>query len=99
MYMLLIEFSCNLTTDGLNLLKYRHVDCADWYYLYIDIETLNLLLQNFGIMSTLKIPTQPVNIDNLSTGELIRVKYCDAPILLYCGNNAAMYLPILEQQF
>lgn len=40
--MLLIEFEYNLQY-GLNILKYRNAQDDNWYYLYIDIETLHLL--------------------------------------------------------
>ena len=44
--MLFIEFDTNIK-NGLNILKYRNIDDNIWYYLYIDIQTLNLLLLNY----------------------------------------------------
>ena len=96
--MLLIEFEEHII-DGLNILKYRNVEHHNWYYLYIDIETLNLLVTNFGIISTKRVPTQNNCIDNLSTSKHINIKYCGASIELYCGNNSNIYLPILEQNY
>jgi hypothetical protein len=96
--MLLIEFESNLNC-GLNILKYRNTTDDSWYYLYIDIETLSILLTNFGIISTLRMPTKPICIDIPETGKCIQMKFCDAPIELYCGNNAPFYLPILEQNY
>ncbi len=55
--MLLIEFQQDLNYGSNNILKYRNVDSDEWYYMYIDIETLNLLIENFGIVSTVRIPT------------------------------------------
>jgi hypothetical protein len=96
--MLLIEFEQNLT-DKLNLLKYRNVDDDNWYYLYIDIETLNLLLINFGIISTKRLPTQNICIDNYSTSKHINITFCGASIKLYCGNSTYINLSILEQNY
>lgn len=55
--MLLIEFEEHIT-DGLNILKYINVEHDNWYYLYIDIETLNLLVTNFGIITTKRVPNK-----------------------------------------
>lgn len=96
--MLLIEFEENLKY-GLNIVKYRNVEDDNWYYLYTDIETLALLVTNFGIISTWRIPTEPILVDSPLTSKKINMKYCDAPIELYCGNNAYCYLPILEQNY
>lgn len=96
--MLLIEFEEHLI-DGLNILKYRNVEDNNWYYIYIDIETLNLLVTNFGIISTKRFPTQNICLDNPSTSKHINIKYCGASIELYCGNNTKIYLPILEQNY
>lgn len=84
--MLLIEFETNLKLE-FNILKYRSIDDDNWYFLYIDIETLNLLLLNFGIKSTWRIPTKKNTLDNGTTGEQINyIKLCGASIGLYCGN-------------
>lgn len=96
--MLLIEFEENLKY-GLNTLKYRNVEDDNWYYLYIDIETLNLLVTNFGIISTKRLPLQHINVDSPLTSKIINIKFCDAPIELYCGNNTYFYLPILGQNY
>ena len=55
--MLFIEFQTNINS-GINILKYRNINDDIWYYLYIDIETLSLLVTNYGIISTYKIPTK-----------------------------------------
>lgn len=96
--MLLIEFEEHMI-DGSNILKYRNVNENDWHYLYVDIETLNLLITNFGIISTKIFPTKKICIDNPSTSKHISIKYCGASIELYCGNKAKIYLPILEQNY
>ena len=96
--MIFIEFQINLT-DKLNILKYKNINDDNWYYLYIDIETLNLLILNYGIISTQKIPTKYTNSDNLTTSKYIKLKYCNADINLYCGNNFKFYLPLIEQNY
>ena len=96
--MLFIEFQTNLNS-GLNILKYRNIDDDSWYYLYIDIETLNLLVTNYGIISTYKIPTQFTNCDNPSTSKIIKLQYCGTDIQLCCGNNTLFYLPHIEQNY
>ncbi len=96
--MLFIEFQINLNS-GLNIVKYRNIDDEIWNYLYIDIETLNLLLTNYGIISTCKNPTQITNCDNPTTSKIIELKYCGADIQLHCGNNTSFYLPHIEQNY
>jgi hypothetical protein len=96
--MLLIEFQINLNS-GLNILRYRNIDDDIWYYLYIDIETLNLLVTNYGIISTYKFPTQFTNCDNLTTSKIIKLQYCGADVTLCCGNNTSFYLPYIEQNY
>ena len=96
--MLFIEFETTLN-DCNNIVKYRNVDNDNWYYLYIDIETLNLLVTNYGIISTCKIPTKHTNCDNETTSKTIKLKYCGADIQLCCGNNTEFYLPHIEQNY
>ena len=84
--MIIFEFDTNLKEIN-NMVKYRNIDDDIWYYLYLNIETLNLLLFNFGIFSTLKMPTKDAYCDNPYSGREINVKYCGADIKLYCGNN------------
>ena len=92
--MLLIEFPVNLTS-GLNLIKYVECDSSEWYYLYIDIETLSLLISNYGCISTCQIPTQPINCDNMTTGKEIHANYCGAEIILECNKNTPINLSLL----
>lgn len=96
--MLFIEFEENII-DGLNILRYRNIYDDNWYYLYIDIETLNLLLKNYGIVSTKRLPTHNICIDTPLTSKCINIIFCGAPIELYCGNNTSIHLPILEQNY
>jgi hypothetical protein len=67
--------------------------------MYLDIETLNLLINNFGIISTYKTPTRCTSCDNQTTGKDILLKYCGADIQIGCGNNAYFYLPLIEQYY
>jgi hypothetical protein len=96
--MLFIEFQTNINSV-INIVKYRNINDDIWYYLYIDIETLNLLVTNYGIISTYKIPTKITNCDNPTTSKIINLKYCGADIQLYCGNNTKFYLPYIEQNY
>ena len=99
--MLFIEFETKINYGSNNILKYRDIDDDNWFYLYIDIEILNLLIRNFGIISTIKIKikTKFTNVDNPSTGKEINLKYCDSNIKLYCKNNTKFYIPFIEQNY
>jgi hypothetical protein len=96
--MLFIEFQTELNYDE-NILKYKNVDDDNWYYLYIDIETLNLLVTNFGIISTYKIPTKRICCDNETTSKNIKIIYCGASVELYCGDNSKFNLTKIEQNY
>ncbi len=100
--MLLVEFSKEIS-KGLNILKYRHINEIDWNYLKIDLETLNILLANYGIVSTTIYPKDNIeryNIDNITTGRDIYVKYCGAEIKLHCGfNDKNFNWALLEQSW
>jgi hypothetical protein len=96
--MLFIEFQLNLNY-GVNIIKYKNIDDDNWFYLYIDIETLNLLIL-IGIISTYKIPTIETCADNELTSKNIKLKYCNAEILFYCDNNTKEFnLSKLEQNY
>jgi len=99
--MLLIEFDVNVKDT--TILKYRHIDEKDWYYLHINIETLSTLISHFGIISTYKIPTQYTNVDNPTTSQCIKLKYCGANIEMNCNSSLSKQLnfnlSILEQNF
>ena len=45
--MILIEFETNLDSGVVNILKYKSINEDKWHFLFIDIETLNLLITNF----------------------------------------------------
>jgi hypothetical protein len=96
--MLFIEFQTNIN-HGMNIVKYRNINDDVWYYLHMDIETLNLLISNYGIISTYKIPTKFTNCDNPTTSKIINIKYCGADIQLCCGSKALFHLPLIEQNY
>ena len=99
--MIFIEFQPNLK-DGMNIIKYKNVNDYEWYYLEIDLETLNLLITNFGVISTYKIPTIKTNCDNMSTSKEIKLKYCGANIIINCNPKLCVnnfYLPDIEQNY
>ena len=97
--MLLIEFDPNLKYGYNNIIKYRDVEDSVYYYLYIDVETLHLLLLHFGILSTWIIPTEKNCLDNLTTTKNIKCTFCNAQIELYCGNNTLFNMNIMEQNY
>lgn len=96
--MLFIEFQ-HFVTNTNNLIRYKEVHSEEWYYMYVDIDTLSILVANYGIISTRKIPTKVTNCDNYSTSREIKLLYHNAPISFYCGNNAPFYLPDIEENF
>lgn len=101
--MIFIEFQRDFNYGSRNIIKYRNIHDRDWYYLYIDIETLNLLLTNFGIISTCRNPTGYTNCDNPSTCRNIKMNYCNADIEINIKNDntkllkSGFYLPTIEQ--
>jgi hypothetical protein len=91
--MLMIEFRKNFTYGGLNILRYRDIDggCS-WNYLFIDLETLTLLLANFSIpFNDNRLFVDGFNVDYdipiLTIPEKIKVDYCGAEIELKCNDN------------
>lgn len=96
--MLLIEFEDCLNND-LNLVKYRNVNDDNWYYIYMNVETLNLLIMNFGIISTKRYSMENICIDNPTTSKNIKIKYCNASIEFECGNKTPFNRAILEQKY
>ncbi len=96
--MILIEFEEDLNYES-NILKYRDVEDDNWYYLYIDIETLNLLITNFGIISIKRMPTEHIYIDTPLTSKIINAKYCNAQIEMHCGNNASFNISLLGHNY
>ena len=63
--MILIEFETNLDNGVVNILKYKGKYEDKWNFLFIDVETLNLLITNFGS------PTAP---------RIIELNYCGAAL-------------------
>ena len=48
--MILIEFNPNFKSKQ-NLIKYKAINEIKYHFLYVDLETINLLLINYGIVS------------------------------------------------
>jgi len=96
--MLFVEFPVDLKY-GPNVLKYREVDGEDWYYLYADIEIITILITNFGIISTKKIPMVYTCCDNLTTSKDIKLQYCGADLEISCGNKSRFNLAKIEQNY
>jgi hypothetical protein len=74
------------------IIYYKNVDDVEWNELNIDIETLNLLISNFGIKSSVL----GKSIEYPSTGQEITMKYHGADISLHCGCNVPFDISILE---
>jgi hypothetical protein len=87
--MLLIEFKQKV--DEKITILYKEIDDNNWYSMNINLETLNLLLLNFGIIG--KIQSTPFE----TASKNIKLNYCGADISLYCGDNSPFYLPLLER--
>lgn len=99
--MLLVDFPIELQY-GDNIVRYREVESSDWYYLHMDIETLNLLIQNYGLISTVRTPTGFTNCDNPTTGAEICVKYAGVDIVMVCKgpyNEGYKALRYIEQDY
>lgn len=85
--MLFIEFPLKLKFGEQNIVKYRNIDDDIWYYMYMDIETIHKLIQNFGVVSMRKMPAQFTNADSPTTGTTINVTYCGAKVQLDCSSG------------
>ena len=97
--MLLVDIPKYIEYGDKNIVKYRDVESEEWFYIYMDIETINLLVQNYGIIATVQVPTIYRSCDNPTTGNYFKLNYCGAELELYCGNNTKFYLPHLEQNY
>jgi hypothetical protein len=97
--MIIIEFDSNLTDNGLNILKYRNVEDANWNYLYIDVETLNLLVTNFGIISTVRCLNEYIQMDTPNTPNTINIRYCGAAIQMFTCNKTSFYIPDMVNNY
>jgi hypothetical protein len=90
--MLIVEF-CKQLTSGKNEIRYRNTNEIEWQYMYVDVETLHLLLLNFGVNATTYYPTETLNkpyicVDNPSTtSDPVNVSYCGASIEFKCGKS------------
>jgi hypothetical protein len=101
--MIFIEFPTKLHPTT-NIIRYRDIDSNDWHYMSLDIELLHLLVYNFGVISTYRLPdTYQLGTystcDNPTTSNVIKVTYGGANIELYCGNKTKFYLPHLDQNY
>ena len=92
--MLFIEFPIELTHGNTNIVKYRNINDNSWYYMYMDVETLNLLVQNYGIVGTKRMPTGFTNADNGTTSNVIKLSYSGAAIEFHC-HESRLYVEAL----
>lgn len=86
MIMLFIEF--NFEQNNFNeeiTIRYRHVDSIEWFYLQIDILTLNHLLLKYGILQIWRFPYKLICADNPITGKQVKMKWNGAEISMVCG--------------
>ena len=93
--MYLIEFPAEIWENEI-IIKYipinnsivKHedqIENPEWCQMIMDLETLNMLIQNFGMQSIYKIPEQRGNCDNGTLSREVRVRYCGAEIKMICG--------------
>jgi len=78
--MLYIEFPKTLTYGPYNQVRYKNMEDNEWHSIYLDLETLQLLISHYGI------PSCP--------DTSIQVKYCGADVQLSCKNNQQVQLPL-----
>jgi hypothetical protein len=95
--MLLVDIPVYIDSGDKNIIRYRNVESEEWFYMYMDIETIHLLVENYGIISTIQVPTRYRCCDNPTTGKNIILNYCGANIELHCGNNSKFDLSLLDQ--
>jgi len=62
----------------------------------IDIETLGMLLFNFGIIG-LRYYKKPIYLDTPLSSSDLQVQYCGSEVTLQCRNKTKFNLAILEQ--
>ncbi len=101
--MLLVEFPMNIQQNWV-VIKYRDMnDDNMWHLMEIDIETLHLLLSNFGIIGLRRMPMNKIISDNGTLSPDIKVNFCGASITMPCCPFAlSAYdrcLPFLVQDF
>ena len=80
--MVIIEIQKKLYYGNNNLVKYKNENDCEWNYLYTDIETINLLISNFGIN---QIKTDPVCFSD--NDKYISAIYCDVDIHMKCNGK------------
>ena len=95
--MLLLEFSNNIKNDNI-IIRYKNINDYIWEYLTIDFITLNLLIQNYSILSTNKYDNNKLysSCDNPSTGKICELNYYGANIKIGC-NSIIINNNILKQ--
>lgn len=97
--MILIEFDENIGDEI--IVKYKNINDDKWYYLIMDLLTLNNLINNYGCVSTKIYNKTNINCDNPTTGKEINVKYHKANISMFCNKtiNSGKYLHHLEENY
>ena len=95
--MIFIEFKPEL--QPINTIRYRNVTDDEWHYMEIDIQTLSVLLYNYGVISTLRLPDRFTNCDNPSTSRTMNLKFGGADIQLYAKNKSDFNLALIEQPY
>ena len=82
--MIVLEFDIDWNC-GFNRVAYKHEMDPQWNYMYVNMETLALLLHHYGVVSTKHLPGKKyVNLDNGTTGRQIQMKFCGADIMIEC---------------
>ena len=79
--MLIIEFAQNLTSE-LIAVRYKENVNDEWSVIDMDIKTLNLFVQNFGI-----IAQGSELLDSPQTGSEFTVNYCGCLVKIKCRDS------------
>lgn len=82
----IIEFNYMQYTENNIAVRYKDSSTDEWHCITIDIRTLGLLIENFGMIACEYNPytsTRP-NLDNGTTNIWAHVNYCGAPITIPC---------------
>jgi hypothetical protein len=89
--MIIIEFEENIKNNEKILLNYRDINNDNWQYLYIDLETLNLLISYVGIISINRFTNKNITSDNGTLSEDIAINYCGSEIIVSCAPYLSKY--------
>jgi hypothetical protein len=99
--MILIDFNYNITNESEILIKYRNFNEDVWYNMLIDIKTLSVLINNFGIACVnylYNLYNKEINLDIGRNLDNCDVNYCGYKLTLYLRNyNHKKYIESVKE--